>query len=226
MEASNILHHKSYLKGALTVAERLQMIHGRVIARQILMWIFRNYAFEEDRSMETFYWRYLAHQLKTLCQIKHQAELEDIKSFGTDCIVKKVKAKIDRSFVGLSAFHNAWRDLPEEEILEVFNGDIADDEVRKKFTWSLKERYTVIVRRAEPENTTDLGKCRSAQLKACLLIFYTDFSRPPGFTCDDVDWAKQTSDEYLDDSTPDDEAGKAQRRGRDSMHRRKRRRQS
>ena len=73
MEASNILHHKSYLKGALTVAERLQMIHGRVIARQILMWIFRNYAFEEDRSMETFYWRYLAHQLKTLCQIKHSS---------------------------------------------------------------------------------------------------------------------------------------------------------
>ena len=151
--------------------------------------------------------------------------MEDIKSFGTDCIVKKVKAKIDRSFIGLSAFNNAWRDLPEEEILEVFNGDIADDEVRKKFTWSLKERYTVIVRRAEPENTTDLGKCHSAQLKACLLIFYTDFSWPPGFTCDDVDWAKQMSDEYLDDSTPDDEAGKAQCRGWDSMHWRKQQQQ-
>ena len=169
MEASNIIHHKSYLQSLsrLTVGERLQMIHGRVMARRILVWIFANYAFEEDISIQTFYWRYLAHQLKTLCQVKQRAESKDIESYDTGPIMKEVKEKINQSFAELSAFQDAWRDLPEDEILDgvvpeeelsdddISNGDIADNEVRKmaqnvmKRNWSLKETYRVIVRRAE-----------------------------------------------------------------------------
>jgi hypothetical protein len=178
MEASNILHHKTYLTGksGLTVDQRLRMIHGRVKARQILAWIFANYGFEGDTSMETFYWRYLAHQLKTLFQIKERVEEQDIRSFNNDRIAKEVKKKIDKSFAGLSQFQNAWRDLPEDESLDdevsdngVFNGGIAEDEVPKvkpgnvrKLHWSLKERFRVIVRRAEPGNTINFGKYHPA----------------------------------------------------------------
>jgi hypothetical protein len=58
MEASNILHHKSYRAGTkgLTADDRMEMIHGHIRARQILAWVFTNYAFEGNVSIETFYW--------------------------------------------------------------------------------------------------------------------------------------------------------------------------
>jgi hypothetical protein len=98
MEASNILHYKTYRRGTegLTAADRRRMIHGRITARQILTWIFSNYAFEGDVSMEVFYWRYLAHQLKTLCQIKERVEWQDINTFDCNSIAKEVKKKFNR----------------------------------------------------------------------------------------------------------------------------------
>jgi hypothetical protein len=152
------------------------MIHGCVKAHQILAWIFANYGFEGDTSMETFYWWYLAHQLKTLFRIKEQVEEQDIRLFNNDCIAKEVKKKIDKSFARLSQFQNAWRDLPKDESLDdevsdngVFNGGIAEDEVPKvkpgnvrKLHWSLKERFRVIVRHAESGNTINFSKYHPA----------------------------------------------------------------
>lgn len=179
MEASNILHHKTYRPGmtGLTVDDRLQMIHGRIRARQILAWVFANYAFEGDVSMEMFYWRYLAHQLKTLCQSKERAEWQ-INTFNT-FTASNVKNKIDQTFAGLSAFQSAWEDLPEDEILEDAVPEVANSDgedvaeapdtepiYARKLHWSLNERYKVVVRRAEPENKVDFSTHPYTQLKS------------------------------------------------------------
>jgi hypothetical protein len=164
MEASNILHHKSYHAGTkgLTADDRMQMIHGRIRARQILAWVFTNYAFEGDILIETFYWRYLAHQLKTLTQIKERIEWQDVNTFNS-CTAEAVKEKIKQTFAGLNVFQNAWESLPEDEImdLEAANSDgegiteVSDTNPKyaRKLKWSLNERYKVVVRHAEPENT-------------------------------------------------------------------------
>ena len=171
MEASNILHYKTYRRGTegLTAADRRRMIHGRITARQILTWIFSNYAFEGDVSMEVFYWRYLAHQLKTLCQIKERVEWQDINTFDCNSIAKEVKKKIQQTFAGVGAFQKAWEDLPEDEVLEGEVPEVGDsdneDEVpvtkpryARKLQWSLNERYKVVVRCGEPSNKIDFSK--------------------------------------------------------------------
>jgi hypothetical protein len=74
-----------------------------------------------------------------------------------------VKEKIKQTFAGLNVFQNAWESLPEDEImdLEAANSDgegiteVSDTNPKyaRKLKWSLNERYKVVVRHAEPENT-------------------------------------------------------------------------
>jgi hypothetical protein len=129
MELSNVIHHRTYMPGGLSVQERLDMIHGRARARQIVQWIVHTYRFEGDFSLSEFYWLYLAHQAKTLFLTKSWAEEAATYSFNGKPIAHLLLHHLRLSFEGFDTFWKCWDGMTDEP---------------EKLTWVLPGVYKVI----------------------------------------------------------------------------------
>lgn len=136
LELSNILHFKTYTKTGLTGAERKEMIRGRLKAREIVRWVLRNYLFEGEHSIESFYWSYLAYQTHALLNGKIFAEKDQIYSANEDFIAHQVQRLINKTFLHSDQFWEHW-----EQYSEV-----------KTFAWPSTK--TFVVRVKDPEERT------------------------------------------------------------------------
>jgi hypothetical protein len=108
LETSNILHHDSYTNVGLQARERLDMIQGRVWAREVLGWLFDNYDLEGGISLRRIYWINLSRQMRSLCLAKRRVEWRGIFSFNGEPNGRLVKEAIERTFAGVEEFWEAW----------------------------------------------------------------------------------------------------------------------
>jgi hypothetical protein len=129
------------------------MISARIRARKILSWVFRNYQIEAEFSLRQFYWRYLAHQMKTLCVIKKRAENIHILSSNDKSIAEEVRVNIAKCFAGIDEFWECWKAIPAS---------------MENLSWSLKETFRVSVKQVNISDLIDLGKC----INSYYLILY------------------------------------------------------
>jgi hypothetical protein len=117
IELSNILHFATYSSDGLPASEQKDMIHGRLKAREIVIWVIKNYKFEDLYDIETFYWSYLAYQARALYESKVFAELRGITSWVECEIAADMKELIRISFEGMVQF---WRYWEEHQGVETF----------------------------------------------------------------------------------------------------------
>ena len=168
LEASNILHHGTYMAGGLPAAERLDMIQGRVWAREILVWLFEHYEIEGTSTLRSTYWEYLAHQLNTLCHAKWRFEKKGIFSFHGEANGRQVKANIVRSFAGVKEFWEAWDKCEQNRCVEggeppcdEADGESLDGETGNKqelepLSWAFPSQFKIF-KLAAPRKCDNLG---------------------------------------------------------------------
>jgi hypothetical protein len=222
------------MAGGLQATERMEMIQGRVWARELLVWIFDRYEMEGPTTLREIYWKYLAHQLKTLCQAKHIAEKEEIFAYHGKANGRQVKKNIVRSFAGVKEFWDAWDKLQdggkgalcyETDSETSLGSDSENEPPMRPLVWSLNDEI-MTYKRPIPLKCNDLGTLLLLYLELASNEVISDFSRPPGYTSDDVEWVKPNQgrgdDQDTEESDSDPEEGSVNESSLSTTHRRKR----
>jgi hypothetical protein len=116
VEMANIVHPSTYSKEGLCPSERLEMIRGRALSQAVVGWVISNYEIEDSEvTTESFYWKYLAHQARAVCNAKKFCDSKNVFAYTGIPLAKQVRRLTEMSFGGIEIFWAEWNRLRDFE---------------------------------------------------------------------------------------------------------------
>jgi predicted secreted protein len=115
VEIAELFYSKSYEQYGLGVSERLEIIEGRRLSRQVVEWILCNYRIDhETLQLPSIFWEYLGHQTQAITEAKAFVESQHLSG---PRIAEQVDKLIFQHFNDVVKY---WIHLPVRRNLTTF----------------------------------------------------------------------------------------------------------
>jgi hypothetical protein len=126
------------------------MIKGQAKSHTIITWVISNYELEHF-SIETFYWSYLAYQVRAICYAKKFGDENGAYSYMGIPIADKVQGLIEESFRGMKSFWDQWNSFSGVDM--------------ETFAWPKEDQPTVKARNPQVQGMSVVASpvCRNSR---------------------------------------------------------------